>query len=149
MAGTASGAGLLESGAKGRLVARSGGRLKAAKLRHHIRICGFEAGPVSPNSCQGARITCTAARRETGRKAFKKLDHFSNAGGGSARVATLVNHGLDAFHLARNALQPIPPRGNDIALRQGRGCHGEYGGQGSSERPGFHGDLRNQGFNSG
>ena len=73
MAGPTGGAGLLESGAKGRLIADICRGLQGAKLGHHIAIGRFKAGPIGPDCRQGAGVPGTTPRRETRRKAIKKL----------------------------------------------------------------------------
>jgi hypothetical protein len=142
VARAAGGACLLEGGRKGSLITRIRRSLEGTQLRQHICIGSLKAGAVRPNGGQGARIACTTTGWETCGKAVKKPDHIADGRGSRARIPALINHGLDAFHLARDTLQAIPAGGNDIPLREGWGSQGDQGSKDNGAFPKFHDMLR-------
>jgi hypothetical protein len=138
MAGPTGGAGLLESGAKGRLIAGICRGLQGAKLGHHIAIGRFKAGTIGPDGRKGASIARAAPCRETRGEAIEKTNHLADCRSSCARITALIHHGLDAFHLPRDPLQAILPRGNDIALGQGRARQGQERSKNYGAFPKFH-----------
>jgi hypothetical protein len=141
MAGPTGGAGLLESGAKGRLIADICRGLQGAKLGHHIAIGRFKAGTIGPDGRKGASIARAAPCRETRCEAIEKTNHLADRRSSWARITALIHHGLDAFHLPRDPLQAILPRGNDIALGQGRPRQGQKRSKNYGAFPKFHDTL--------